>query len=203
MSFYQKLFASKYDSFMTDLEKEFHPLRQELISHLEGKILDVGSGTGVNFEHFNENSEVIAVEPSPYMLEKALKKLPKKANITTYNLSVTDPKLDDVIKENSLDYIVSTLVLCTIPDNELALKKFFQWLKPTGKLIIIEHIHAGEKPRRILQNIINPVWKVIGDGCHLNRDTDLLIKEAGFIVEEEGYFKRSLRFYQGIFFVKK
>ncbi len=203
MGFYQKLFASKYDSFMADIEKEFQPIRQKLIAHLEGKILDVGSGTGVNFEHFHPNTHVIAVEPSPYMMEKAKQKLPSNTKIKLHNLSVTDTELEKIIEENSLDYIVSTLVLCTIPENKLALKKFYQWLKPSGKLIVLEHIHAEQKPRRILQNIINPVWKVIGDGCHLNRDTDLLIKEAGFIVEKEEYFKRSLRFYQGVFSVQK
>ncbi len=202
MRFYKKLFATKYDSFMTDLEKEFYPIRQKLIGHLEGKILDVGSGTGVNFEHFHKNTAVIAVEPSPYMLEKSLQKLPQKAKITTYNFGVTDPQLEEVIAENSLDYIVSTLVLCTIPHNELALKKFKKWLKPSGKLIILEHIHAEQKIRRVLQNIVNPAWKIVGDGCNLNRNTDVLIKEAGFIVESEQYFKRSLRFYQGVFVLK-
>jgi len=203
MRFYKKLFATKYDSFMMDLEKEFYPIRQKLIEHLEGKILDVGSGTGVNFEHFHKNSTVIAVEPSPYMLEKALQKLPQKATISTYNFGVTDPQLEDIIAENSLDYIISTLVLCTIPNNELALKKFKKWLKPSGKLIVLEHIHAEKKSRKILQNIINPVWRIVGDGCNLNRSTDVLIKEAGFKAENEHYFKRSLRFYQGVFTVKK
>lgn len=77
---------------MVDLETKFRPIRQELIGHLKGHILDVGSGTVVNFEHFNSNTTVIAVEPSKYMLEKALAKLPQKANITTYNLGITDKK---------------------------------------------------------------------------------------------------------------
>jgi len=199
MGGYQKLFASKYDSFMTDLEIKFHPIRKKLLGNLEGKILDVGSGTGVNFEHFNENANVIAVEPSSYMLEKSIVKLPQKAKITTHNLGVTDEGLEKIIKPNSLDYIVCTLVLCTIPNHTLALEKFKKWLKPTGKLIILEHIHAKQKPRRLIQNIINPVWKVIGDGCNLNRDTDIIIKSLGFKVIEESYFKRTLRFYQGVF----
>lgn len=184
---------------MVDLETKFHPIRQELIGELEGDILDVGSGTGVNFEHFNSNANVIAIEPSQYMLEKAEAKLPQSANITTHNLGVTDNALDSILSENSLDYIVCTLVLCTIPNHHLALEKFKKWLKPTGKLIILEHIHAEHKPNRVLQNIINPIWKVIGDGCNLNRKTDELIKSAGFKVESESYFKRSLRFYQGVF----
>lgn len=199
MKFYQKIFASKYDSFMSNLETTFHPIRKELLSDLEGDILDVGSGTGVNFEHFNAKTNVIAVEPSPFMMAKATAKLPQKAKITTYNLSVTDDELDSIIAPQSLDYIVCTLVLCTIPDQKLALKKFKNWLKPTGKLIILEHIHAEKNPNRFLQNVINPLWKVVGDGCNLNRDTDILIKEAGFKVESEQYFKQSLRFYQGVF----
>lgn len=199
MKFYQKLFASQYDKFMTNIENEFGQLRKEMISDLKGDILDVGCGTGANFEYFNKDANVIAVEPSPYMLEKALQKLPQKANITTYNLSVTDNQLEDIIKPKSLDYIVSTLVLCTIPDYKLALKKFHKWLKDDGQLIIIEHIHAKEKPRRVIQNIINPVWKVIGDGCNLNRDTDEVIKSMGFKPLTENYFKRTLRFYKGVF----
>jgi len=69
------------------------------------------------------------------------------------------------------------------------LKKFEKWLKPPGKLIILEHIHAQNKPNRLLQNMLNPVWKFIGDSCHLNRDTDIHIKEAGFKVESEHCLK--------------
>lgn len=199
MRFYQKLFASKYDSFMTNLENTFHPIRGTLLGKLEGNILDVGSGTGVNFEHFNANANVIAVEPSSFMLEKSEEKLPVKANITTYNLGVNDEALEAIIPQDSLDYIVCTLVLCTIPNQQLALKKFKNWLKPTGKLIILEHIHSEQKANRFLQNVINPIWRIVGDGCNINRDTDVLIEAAGFKPESETYFKRSLRFYQGVF----
>lgn len=201
MKFYKKIFASKYDSFMTSIENKFHPIRAELLGSLEGNILDVGSGTGVNFEHFNSKANVIAVEPSAFMLEKSKVKLPGRAKITTYNIGVTDQAMDSIIAKHSLDYIVCTLVLCTIPDQVLALNKFKDWLKPSGKLIILEHIHAKNKPNRLLHNIVNPAWKVIGDGCNVNRDTDILIKEAGFKTESEKYFKNFIRFYQGIFTV--
>ncbi len=204
MGFYQKIFASQYDKFMSGIENEFGQLRKEMISGLKGNILDVGCGTGANFKYFNKNANVIAVEPSSYMLEKAKQKLHQSqklngAKITTYNLSITDKQLDDIILPKSLDYIVSTLVLCTISDYQLALKKFHKWLKNDGQLIVIEHIHAKEKPRRIIQNIINPAWKVIGDGCNLNRDTDKVIKLMGFKPLKENYFKRTLRFYKGVF----
>lgn len=201
MEFYQKIFASKYDSFMTKLESTFQPIRKELICDLEGAILEVGSGTGINFEHYNAKAKVIALEPSTFMLDKSKAKFPEKTQITTCNMGVADKRLDSIIENNSLDYIICTLVLCTIPNQNLALDKFKKWLKPTGKLIILEHIHAQNKLSRLLYNIVNPFWKIIGDGCNLNRDTDLSIKKAGFIVENERYFKKSLSFYQAVFTV--
>ena len=186
---------------MANIERTFQPIRKELVGDLEGDILEVGSGTGINFDHYNSKAKVIALEPSSFMLDKSNAKLPNKAQITTYNMGVEDKRLDSIIKSNSLDYIICTLVLCTIPDQDLALDKFKKWLKPTGKLIVLEHIHAQNKPGRLLYNIANPFWKIFGDGCNLNRDTDLSIKRAGFTVESEYYFKRSLDFYQAVFTV--
>ena len=199
MGFYQKLFASKYDSFMSGLEKQFFQMRNDLIFPLEGKILDVGSGTGVNFHHFNSETDVIAVEPSSFMMEKAKNKFPDKNHIKMYNLGVNDSELIEMIQPGSLDSVVCTLVLCTIPNPKEALQNFRKWLKPNGKLVVIEHIHAEKKVNRVLQNIVNPAWKVIGDGCNLNRDTDLMIKEVGFELEQEEYFKNTLRFYKAEF----
>lgn len=202
MKFYERLFASQYDAFMTKLESStFHSIRKELIADLEGDILEVGSGTGANFEFYNEKAHVIALEPSTFMLEKSKAKLSKNGQIKTYALGVDDEQVEIMIADHSLDYIICTLVLCTIPDQELALEKFHKWLKPTGRLIILEHIHAQNKPARFLYNVINPVWKVFGSGCNLNRDTDQSIKQAGFQVESERYFKRSIDFYQAIFSV--
>lgn len=201
MQFYQKIFAIKYDSFMAKLENTLWPIRKELIGHLEGEILEIGSGTGINFEHYNTKAKVIALEPSSFMLNKSKCKVPKTRHITTYNMGIEDKRLVSIIKPNSLDYIICTLVLCTITDQNQALHKFKTWLKPTGKLIILEHIHAQNKTSRLLYNLINPIWRIIGDGCNLNRDTDIVIKSAGFKVKYEHYFKNSIRFYQAVFTV--
>jgi ubiquinone/menaquinone biosynthesis C-methylase UbiE len=162
-------------------------------------VLGVGEGTGVNFKFYPKNANVFAVEPSQYMIKKAIKKLNGNSNITFFNLGINNPSLAEQLEENSMDAIVCTLVLCTIPDPVLALQNFKKWLKPNGKLIVMEHIHASKPVNRSFQNIINPVWKVFADGCNLNRDTDHLIKEAGFIPVKEEYFKRTLRFHSGVF----
>ncbi len=200
MKFYERLFASQYDAFMTNLESStFHPIRKALIADLKGDILELGSGTGANFEFYNEKANVIALEPSTFMLEKSKAKLPKSRQIAIHPIGVNDEQADSMFCENSLDYIICTLVLCTIPDQARALANFKKWLRPTGKLVVLEHIHAQNKPARVLYNLVNPVWKVVGSGCNLNRDTDRSIKEAGFKLESEHYFRKSINFYQAVF----
>ncbi len=199
MKVYQKLFANFYDVFMHSFETKLYKRRAKLLEGLTGNVLGVGDGTGVNFQFYPEHTAVYSVEPSKPMLEKAKLKAAGKGHITFYNYGINDKELDNQLKEKSMDAIVCTLVLCTILDPVLALTNFKRWLKPNGKLIIMEHIHATKPINKRLQNIVNPAWKVIGEGCHLNRNTDLLIKEAGFTPIYEEYFTRTLRFHAGVF----
>ncbi len=197
-SFYAKFFAKLYDKFMVSFEEKIVKDRQRMLQNLTGTVLDVGSGTGVNFAHFNTKVRVIAVEPSKPMLDKSVEKV-KGKNITLINLDINDAKLHETIKENSLDAIVSTLVLCTIKNPDVALDNFKKWLKPDGKLLIIEHIHSDKKRKAFFENLFNPLWKIIGEGCNLNRHTDVLIKSKGFKPLEEHYFTIGLRMHKGIF----
>ncbi|MCK5831368.1 MAG: class I SAM-dependent methyltransferase [Methylococcales bacterium] len=197
--FYQKIFASGYDKVMASPEKILFKKRQSLISPLKGKILDVGIGTGVNFQFYHTNTTVIAVEPSTPMIKQAIPKIPHSANIQILNHHINDSALNNIIEANSLDAVICTLVLCTISKPERALQKFKHWLKPDGKLVILEHIHSKKMINAHLQNIINPIWKVVSEGCHLNRNTDTLIKEAGFNMLDEDYFEGGIQWYQGVF----
>ncbi len=199
MSVYQKLFARFYDGFMHGFERKLHNKRKHLLSNLSGQVIGVGEGTGINFQFYPDDVIVHAVEPSLPMLEKAKIKASAKSNITFYNKGINDPTLNEHFKEQSIDTIICTLVLCTIPDPKNALQNFKRWLKPEGKLIIMEHIHASKPINKVMQNLVNPAWKVFGEGCHLNRNTDLLIKEAGFEPIENEYFNHTLRFYAGVF----
>ncbi|MCF6353162.1 MAG: class I SAM-dependent methyltransferase [Cyclobacteriaceae bacterium] len=199
MSFYQKLFAGFYDGFMHGFERKLYKKRKHLLSNLEGQVIGVGEGTGINFQFYPDNVNVYSVEPSKPMLDKAKIKAKGKSNIKFYHYGINDEELEAHFKEESMDAIICTLVLCTIPDPIKALQNFKKWLKPNGKLIIMEHIHASKPLNKALQNFINPAWKVFGEGCHLNRNTDVLIKEAGFEPIEEEYFNRTLRFYAGVF----
>jgi len=196
---YQKLFAIFYDPFMNRFERSLYKTRKEMLTGLNGEIIEVGAGTGVNFKFYDKLAHVTAIEPSLPMLKKAEKKASSAANINFLNYGVCDPELDQHIKENSIDYVVSMLVLCTIPDPEKALQQFKKWLKPDGKLIILEHIHSAHPRNKKIQNFVNPAWRAFADGCNLNRNTDQLILEAGFKPLSEEYIKRSLRFIKGVY----
>jgi len=196
---YQKLFATFYDPFMHRFERSLYKTRKELLAGLKGEIIEVGAGTGVNFQFYKNQAHVIAIEPSMAMLKKAEKKIPDGANISVFNFGVCDLELNRQIKKHSIDFVVSMLVLCTIPNPEEALKQYSKWLKPDGKLIVLEHIHAAHPRNKKIQNVINPAWRTFADGCNLNRNTDKMILEAGFKPIKIEYIKRSLRFVKGIY----
>lgn len=184
---------------MDSSEQSLEENRRQLISHLEGKVLEVGVGTGVNFRYFHEKAEIIAIEPSGPMLKKAIRKIPAGKQIELHNLGVNDPEVEKLIPENSLDAVVCTLVLCTIPQPEIALEKFKKWLKQDGELVILEHIRSKHHWHGRMQDWVNPIWKAVGEGCNLNRNTDQMIKAAGFVSVKEEYFKNSVTWFQGVF----
>ena len=198
--FYKKLFAKYYDPFMVELELRLYKRRDVLLSPLSGVILEVGSGTGVNFPFYNaRKTKVVAIEPSLPMLEKAKLKTNYK-HIDLHNIGVGYKELELLIPENGFDAIVCTLVLCTVPNLEETLEDFKRFLAPNGQLIVMEHIHAKKKSKAVLQNIVNPIWRKIGDGCNLNRKTDEVLKSKGFKAINNSYFySASLGFYEGVF----
>jgi SAM-dependent methyltransferase len=197
---YKRLFGAVYDRFMDSLEKKYLGMRRaRLLSGLSGKVLEVGVGTGANFEYYNGDVELTGIEPSRYMLSRAEKKrqvLLFPGRITLLETGCGYPEMKKLIQEDSLDAVVCTLVLCTVPDPGKALENFMKWLKPGGKLVILEHIRSHNPARGKWQDFLNPVWKKVADGCHLNRPTDHLLAGSGFQPLREEYFKIGIPFYE-------
>src|SRR5690606_21531989 len=139
-----RIFARVYDPFMQKMEERvLSRHRRRLLGGLSGDVLEVGSGTGINFGFYPSECKVIASEPSAQMLrfaEERVRSENVKAEITLVQTGVGSPELDKMIPETSLDAIVCTLVLCTIPDPVAAIRSFKRWLKPDGKLIVLEHV---------------------------------------------------------------
>jgi SAM-dependent methyltransferase len=200
---YKRIFGAVYDRFMRSLEeKHLKARRARLLQGLSGKVLEVGVGTGANFEHYNGNIELTGIEPSRFMLSRAEKKrdlLLFPNRITLLEIGCGYPEMEKLIEPDSLDAVVCTLVLCTVPDPARALENFMKWLKPGGKLLILEHIRSHNPSRGKLQDIMNPVWKKVADGCNLNRPTDQLLAESGFLLIREERFKIGIPFYDAEF----
>lgn len=188
---------------MRDFEaKVLQRRRRRILKGVHRDVLEIGAGTGANFALYPADARVIAIEPSEPMLNIARKKLENshiRAEINLINLSITDPSLESYVPERGFDAIVCTLVLCTVPDLEASIEIIKKWLKPGGTLHVLEHIYAEKPVPRFFQNILNPLWRHLAEGCNLNRQTDEVLKSHGFLPEWEDYVvKGGVPLYYGV-----
>jgi ubiquinone/menaquinone biosynthesis C-methylase UbiE len=177
------LFARIFDRFSGSLEREIGPRRTELLAGLNGRVLEVGSGNGMNFGHYPDTvTEVLALEPESYLrgkAETAAKNAPVPVSVRD---GVADPLPFD---DRSFDAAVVSLVLCSVPDQVRALAELRRVLKPGGELRFLEHVVSEQPRKRRIQRWLDDsgVWPRLGGGCHCARDTRAAIEQAGFDVE--------------------
>lgn len=184
-----------YDPFMKSLEKSLIKSRREMLQNIQGDVLEVGAGTGVNFDFYSERAKVYAIEPSVPMYQRALKRA--KKNIKVYNTGIESVENIAEMPEK-FDYVISMLVLCTVDDAQEAAKIYHKLLKDDGRLLVLEHIHSSGTAYGKLQKLVNPIWKPIADGCNLTRRQDHILKKNGFFAMEEKYFRLGTDWYQAI-----
>lgn len=178
--------------------------RQRLLQDAGGTILEVGVGTGINFQFYQQRQRpyVIGIEPSPYMFERAIKRkeeVTEDMRIVLYPFGCGSAELEQLIQTESLDVVVCTLVLCTIPQPEEAIEQFKRWLKPGGQLIVLEHIRPQSFFLGRITDLMTPGWKKLAEGCHLNRATDHLIEASGFDLVRKEYFRVVIPFFEAVY----
>ncbi|WP_277682180.1 class I SAM-dependent methyltransferase [Saccharomonospora azurea] len=163
-----RLFAAYYDRMNAHAERLFLGRRREQLLHgLTGTVLDVGAGTGANLPHLRSAERIIAAEPDAAMRAR----LARRAAETDVPVEVTDASAEALpLPDDSVDAVVFTLVLCTVADPEAALGEARRVLKDDGTLALLEHVRGDGRLARV-QDLVTPVWKVVGAGCHPNRDT--------------------------------
>ncbi len=200
---YNKVFSAAYDPFMSVVEKNaLRGRRQALLGNLSGKILELGCGTGINFEFYQAEAEVLAIEPSDAMRTQAIEKLQKEklaAGIRVEPWLLEDERLAAEYPAGSFDAAVCTLVLCTVPDPAGTLELLHRLLKPGAKLIVLEHVRAKSGFGQTVQNLMNPFWRHLAEGCQLNRDTHANIEAAGFRAAKHDEFDYGLPFISGVY----
>ena len=171
---------------MKDVMKQ----RAKVVPKGYGQVLEVGMGSGLNLEYYDRSKVdvVWGLEPSEGMRRKAQPLLDETdLDVRWLDLPGENVPLDD----NSIDSVMLTYTLCTIPDWHKALLEMRRVLKPDGQLFFCEHGEAPDEDVKRWQKRINPVWKLIAGGCHLNRRIPACLEQAGFSISglEQGYLK--------------
>src|SRR5262245_58149283 len=156
--------------------------RDRMLAGLTGRVVEVGAGNGLNFAHYADTvTEVIAVEPEPYLRTRAT-----EAGVhARVAVTVMDGTADRVpLPDESVDAGVVSLVVCSVPDQATALAELRRVIRPGGELRLYEHVAATSPRWAQWQRRVDPVWTRVAGGCHLNRDTSAAIEHAGFEIVE-------------------
>ena len=160
--------------------------RRELLLPIEGEVLEIGFGTGLNIPFYGNVDVLYALEPNPDIYHLAVERV-QHAPFHVRHVQAHAEKLP--FADQSLDHVVSTWTLCSIARLDQALAEIYRVLKPTGTLHLVEHVkHPNSVKMQSLQTLLTPIQKCIGDGCHLNRDIERSLQQAKFKFIEKQYF---------------
>ena len=183
MSIAEALFASFYDRMTAGAENAgLRAHRRALLAKASGRVLEIGGGTGANLPFYGSSVQSLTIvepsEPMAQRLERRLDQYGLPAEVV--RSSAEELPFDD----DSFDAAVSTLVLCTVGDQGLALAELGRVLRPGGSLLFIEHVRSQSPRFARWQERLNPVQRVIGYGCNCNRATVDRARTAGFNITE-------------------
>lgn len=170
--------SSKYDKIVSNVYDGLRLRKRSLFANLQGKVLEISPRAGANLPYYPKDIHWIGIEPNSHThssLQKQAEKLGLNIDLRIGNAEWLDAE------DNSIDTVVSTLVLCSVPNIDYTLQAILRVLKPGGRFLFIEHVAAPQGSLlRQIQNTVSPIWKVIGDGCHPDRETWIALGNAGF-----------------------
>ncbi len=157
------------------------PFRQRVIGAAERRVLEIGIGSGLNLPLYGAPvTSVVGLEPSPDLLRMARAQAARAA----VPVQLLDASAEAIpLDAGSVDTVVTTWTLCTIPNASLALAEMRRVLRPGGALLFVEHGRAPEQGVARWQDRLDPLWSRLAGGCHLNRKMDDLVTHAGFRIE--------------------
>ena len=157
--------------------------RRHALEGLAGRVVELGPGDGANFALYPQTvTEVVAVEPEPRFRAQA-EEAARAVQVPVHVMAGTAEEVP--LEDESVDAVLASLVLCTVPDQAAALAEARRVIRPGGELRFYEHVHADRQPLRAFLELADRsrIWPTIGGGCHPTRDTLGAIERAGFTVE--------------------
>jgi ubiquinone/menaquinone biosynthesis C-methylase UbiE len=155
--------------------------RQELLADVTGEVLEIGFGTGLNLAYYPAHILKITTIDVNLGMNALAKKRIDDSGIKVEQLLLSSENLP--MADNTFDSVVSTWTLCSIANVEQALKEVYRVLKPGGKFFFVEHGLSDKPNVQVWQHRLTPIQKVIGDGCHLNRNIQQLVEKQFDYVE--------------------
>ena len=188
MGFYSRfILPTIIDKVMDD--EQAAEFRARMVPEAEGRVLEIGMGSGHNLPFYGDGvTSVVGLEPSAELMAMARKRAADKS----LDIEFVGESAEAMPFENaSFDTVLTTWTLCSIGDASAALAEMRRVLKPTGRLIFVEHGLAPTSGVVAWQNFINPIWRPLAGGCNLNRPIDRMISGAGFTIDglETTYMK--------------
>ena len=189
MGYYQDQILPRLIDFALSRE-QFSEIRSRVANSLEGDVVEIGFGSGLNVPYYpNSIHKLQAVDPAILGRKLASKRV-KNTPVNIEYIGLDGQKLP--LESESVDHILITWTMCTIPDIEIALKEMYRVLRKGGQLHFVEHGRSPDPKVARWQDLLNPLQKKIGGGCHLNRPIDNLISKAGFnIVQLDNFYMKA------------
>jgi ubiquinone/menaquinone biosynthesis C-methylase UbiE len=185
MGFYSEVILPRLCDFAMR-NRRLMPYRERVIGAAEGRVIEIGVGSGLNLPLYRPPvKEILALEPAPKLVAIARCAPHPSIPVRFIEASAEAIPLDD----HSVDTVVTTWTMCSIPQAATALGEMRRVLRPGGKLLFVEHGLAPDESVRRWQERLTPAWRCISGGCHLNRPIPTMIEGAGFRVDrlETGY----------------
>lgn len=182
------IFAAIYDRAVAKLERDgLRDMRAQLLAGARGETLEIGAGTGHNLEHYPDSvTRLVLAEPDPHMAKRLRSHVLESGRESVKVMEA--PAESMPFEDASFDTVVSTLVLCTVPDPAASVAELKRVLRDDGWLLLIEHVHSTDSERLARwQDRLERPWGWFAGGCHPNRDTEAALADGGF---EVGAVKR-------------
>ncbi len=167
--------AKIYDLLDSPMEFAFSKWREKFFKQVEGKVLEVGIGTGKNLAYYSQDVDLTGIDFSEPMIKRAKKRARLKNNVDLYIMDAEDMDFED----NSFDTIVTSFVYCSVPNPVQGMKEMKRVCKSGGKLLMLEHVRSNHKIIGKLMDILNPIPLHIY-GANINRKTYNNLLKAGF-----------------------
>jgi ubiquinone/menaquinone biosynthesis C-methylase UbiE len=168
-------FLAALDNYM---HWKYADIKSELFKHAPSVVVELGPGPGANLRYLRRGTRLIAIEPNRHM-HPLLQRRAKQFEIELDLRELAGEQLD--LPSESVDFVLSSLVFCTVENPEQVIAEVLRVLKPGGQFVCVEHVEAptGSANKR-LQNVIKRPWKWIFEGCDLCRDTGATLRSSGF-----------------------